>query len=112
MTAADIDVGLVQQVRTSVAAELTRRARAAELSGNRRLHRDDEIALARELVNGELERLARDAIERGESGLDPATEESLAQSVFDHLYQFGRLQPLLDDERIQNIVANGCDHVF
>jgi len=112
MTIADIDAGLVQRLRGSVATELTRRARAAELGGSHRLLRDDEIVLARELLNAELEQLARDAIAQGHSGLDPAAEEALAQAVFDHLYQFGRLQPLLDDERIQNIVANGCDQVF
>jgi len=112
MTVADVDAGLVQQVRMSVATELTRRARAAELAGTRGLQRDDEIALARELVSTELEELARDAIAGGEPGLDSAQEETLARAVFDHLYQFGRLQPLLDNERISNIVANGCDQVF
>jgi Flp pilus assembly CpaF family ATPase len=112
MMAANADADLVQQVRTSVATELTRRARAAELGGTRRLQRDDEIALARELVNTELEHLARHAIAGGTSGLDPGREEAVARAVFDHLYQFGRLQPLLDNERIQNIVANGCDQVF
>ena len=112
MTALDVDAVVVQQVRTAVATELTRRARAVELAGSRRLQRDDEIALARQLVNTELEQLARQAIAAGESGLDPAREDALAQAVFDHLYQFGRLQPLLDNERIQNIVANGCDQVF
>jgi hypothetical protein len=52
MTASNVDAGLVQQVRTSVATELSRRARAAELGGTRRLQRDDEIALARELRAG------------------------------------------------------------
>jgi pilus assembly protein CpaF len=112
MTVTDVDAALVQQIRGKVAAELTQRARAAELRGTRRLQRDDEIALARDLVNAELEQLARDAIAYGHSALDAAAEEALSQAVFDHLYQFGRLQPLLDDERIQNIVANGCDRVF
>ncbi len=112
MTTIDIDAGLVQRLRATVAGELARRARTAELDGTRRLHRDDEIALARALVNTEMERLARDAIAHGQSGLDIDTEEALGQAVLDHLYQFGRLQPLLDDERIQNIVANGCDQVF
>jgi len=112
MTATNVDADLVQQVRTSVATELSRRARAAELGGTRRLQRDDEIALACELVSTELEELARDAIAGGGPGLEPSQEETLARAVFDHLYQFGRLQPLLDDERISNIVANGCDQVF
>lgn len=112
MTAMAADTELVQRLRGTVAAQLTERARSAELSGMQRLARDDEIALARELVNVEIERLAHEAIARGEPGLDTVAEATLARAVFDHLYQFGRLQPLLDDERIQNIVANGCDQVF
>ena len=112
MTALDIDVALARKVRSSVAAELTRRARAVELDGARRLHHDDEVALARQLVNAELENLAREAIAEGREALDPAQEDALARFVFDHLFELGRLQPLLDDEQIQNIMANGCDQVF
>mgnify|MGYP002682656611 CR=1 FL=1 len=32
--------------------------------------------------------------------------------MLDRLFQMGRLQPLLDDDSIQNITANGCDRVF
>ena len=112
MNATDIDVGLVKRIRSAVASELTVRVRTAELEGTRRLQRDDEIALARELVNTQLEELAREAIAHGSAAIDVVTEEALAAAVFDHLFQFGRLQPLLDDQRIQNIVANGCDQVF
>ncbi len=112
MTAIDFDAGLVQRIRGAVATELTLRARAADLDGARRLQHDDEVALARELVNIQLEQLAREALAQGSPTFDAATEEALASAVFDHLFQFGHLQPLLDDQRIQNIVANGCDQVF
>ncbi len=36
----------------------------------------------------------------------------MARAVLDRIFQLGRLQPLLDDERIVNIHANGCDVVF
>lgn len=112
MTLLDLDNALVRRLRTSVAAELTRRARAAEAAGTRRLQGDDEMVLARQLLNSELDVLARDAITGGRPLLDDAAEEALVRAVFDRLFQFGRLQPLLDDERIQNIIANGCDRVF
>ena len=88
MTSTGVDAGLVQQVRMSVATELSRRARAAELGGTRRLPRDDEIALARELVSTELEELARDAIADGEPGLEPCQEELLARAV-PHVHRAG-----------------------
>jgi pilus assembly protein CpaF len=112
VTHAGVDAELVLRLRTAVATELTSRARVADVDGSRRLQRDDEVALARELVNVELEALARDAIANGQTALDSTTEDALARAVLDHIFQFGRLQPLLDDERIQNIVANGCDQVF
>jgi Flp pilus assembly CpaF family ATPase len=107
-----LDEELVRRLRTSVAAELARHARAAEAAGARRLGRDDEVALARQLVAAELETLARDAMATGRRPLDDAGEEALARAVFDRLFQLGRLQPLLDDDRVQNIIANGCDQVF
>src|SRR3546814_5698817 len=48
----------------------------------------------------------------GDPVLAPEQEEALARAVFDRIFQLGRLQPLIDDERIQNIIANGFDQVF
>jgi Flp pilus assembly CpaF family ATPase len=63
-------------------------------------------------VNAQLEELAAEAMLRGKPGLDDSIEDALAKAVLDRLFQLGRLQPLLEDERIQNITANGCDQVF
>ncbi|MEO8698030.1 MAG: ATPase, T2SS/T4P/T4SS family [Acidimicrobiales bacterium] len=112
MTTIDLDDVLVRRIRVSIASELTRRARVAEVDGTRRLQPEDEQALARQLVNAELEQLARQSIAAGAPLRDERDEDEIARAVFDRLFQFGRLQPLLDDERIQNITANGCDQVF
>ena len=112
MTLIDVDDALVRRIRTSVAAELTRRARDVDANGARRLGAADEQALARQLVNAELEQLARDSIAGGRPVLDDEREGEIARAVFDRLFQLGRLQPLLDDASIQNIVANGYDRVF
>ena len=42
----------------------------------------------------------------------PVEEQELAQSVLDALFGLGRLQVLVDDERIENIDINGCDQVW
>lgn len=63
-------------------------------------------------VDEQLERHAIDCLARGAPVLDPAQERLLATTVFHRIFKFGRLQPLLDDERITNIHANGCDVVF
>ena len=112
MTMLDVDDAIVQRIRSTVATELTRRTRAAELHGGRRLSSDDERALARQLVSAELEQLAHDAISSGRNLLDEHDEQEIARAVFDRIFQLGRLQPLLDDERISNIIANGHDQVF
>jgi pilus assembly protein CpaF len=56
--------------------------------------------------------LAGAALAEGRAPLQPADEEALTRAVLDRLFELGRLQPLLDDDRIQNITANGCDRVF
>jgi len=112
MSSVDLDEVLVRRVRACVATELSRQAREAESSGTRRLERDDEVALARQVVNAQLEELAAEAMLGGKPGLDDSMEDALAKAVLDRLFQLGRLQPLLEDERIQNITANGCDQVF
>src|SRR5581483_9775986 len=76
------------------------------------LVRDDQAVLARELINRQLEQHARDCLARNETVLGEDDEEAVARAVFDRIFNLGRLQPLIDDERISNIHANGHDQVF
>lgn len=108
----DLDEVLVRRVRAAVATALTARSSAAQRDGARRLDVDDQMALARTLINEQLELHARQCLSANEPVLTEAQEEALARAVFDRLFQLGRLQPLIDDERINNIVANGYDQVF
>jgi pilus assembly protein CpaF len=106
------DDGLVRTIRAGVATELSKRTSDAQLTRARRLDRDDQAVLARQLINDALEAHARECVERGEPVLSQVQEASVAQAVFDRLFQLGRLQPLIDDERVTNIMANGYDDVF
>ena len=106
------DEELVRTIRSAVAGALTARASDAHLGGTRRLDRDDQSILARQLINDELERHAHDCMANRVPVLTEPQEGLVAQSVFDRLFQLGRLQPLIDDERITNIIANGYDEVF
>ena len=38
-------------------------------------------------------------------------EVAVRQAVFDSVFRAGRLQPLLDDPGVENIIINGCDEV-
>ena len=112
MTAPPPDEGLVRRLRALVATELTTRAGEAQRTTGRRLDQDDQSALARRLIDEHLERHANDCLASGQAVLTEEQEEALARAVFDRIFQLGRLQPLIDDERITNIIANGYDQVF
>ena len=107
-----VEESLVRDLRARVADDLVSHARGTASETGARLRNDDERMLARHLLNRELERLAAAALADGRAPLQQTDEEALARAVFDRLFELGRLQPLLDDDRIQNIVANGCDQVF
>lgn len=106
------DEGLVRRLRTVVATDLATRAGEAQRSTGRRLDQDDQAALARRLIDEQLERHASDCLASHQVVLSEVEEETLARAVFDRIFQLGRLQPLIDDERVMNIIANGFDQVF
>lgn len=105
------DETLVRTLRAEIAEELSTQVRDMAGAG-RHLDRADEEMLTRQLISQRLDRLASDAITSGRPVLDETEEEALARAVFDRLFHLGRLQPLLDDESIQNVVVNGHDRVF
>jgi Flp pilus assembly CpaF family ATPase len=105
------DDTLIRTVRSSVAVELSDEVRRLS-TGGRVVDRADEEMLARRLIDTHLERLATDAIAAGRPVLSQSEETAIAQAVTDRLFNMGRLQPLIDDDQVQNIVANGCDRVF
>jgi len=102
---------LVARFRAAVGQALAERTAAAERSG-RSLDADDQMALARRLLNGELEGYAGERLAAQLPLLSEDEEEALAHAVFDRLFEHGRLQRLLDDERITDIHCNGHDQVF
>lgn len=105
------DDAVVRSMRAEIADELSATVRRLADDGQR-LDSDDEEMLTRQLIAERLERLASEAIASGRPVLSQAEEEALTRAVFDRLFHLGRLQPLLDDESIQNVVANGHDRVF
>jgi type IV secretory pathway ATPase VirB11/archaellum biosynthesis ATPase len=52
-----------------------------------------------------------DALARGLPLRSPEDQEALAQAVFDAVFRLGRLQPLVDDPSIENIMITRCDRV-
>ena len=76
------------------------------------LDADDRREFARQRAFHHLDSLvASRGAANGTPG-SPAEEQELAQAVLDALFGMGRLQVLVDDERIENIDINGCDQVW
>ena len=110
-TVVDLDESLVRSLRTEIADELSDTLRTMA-AGGRHLDTADEEMLTHQLIAQRLERLASSAMAAGHPVLTESGEGELARAVFDRLFHLGRLQPLLDDDSIQNVVANGHDRVF
>jgi pilus assembly protein CpaF len=107
-----MDHGLVKRVRAEVGDRLTEQRRMDAAAGMVPMSGEDERQFARALIAQALEDYARGEIVAGRSPLDAQQEEELAEAVHAALFGVGRLQPLLEDQEIENIDINGCDRVF
>jgi pilus assembly protein CpaF len=81
-------------------------------AGASSLATEDRRELARELVMNRLQRIGAERLAVGERPIDPVQEQNLAHIILDSLFGLGRLQPLVDDPRIENVDVNGCDRVW
>ena len=104
---AGLDWALVAAFRSQASEQLS-----AALGGDRgRLDRQAQRELGRSII---LELLETEAAEQVSAGRDPWTphdQQALATAVFDALLGLGRLQPLVDDDRVENIIITGHDTV-
>jgi Flp pilus assembly CpaF family ATPase len=91
-----------------------RRRVAEDLAGDGAsdLDADDRREFARQRAFLHLDSLAATHDLAAGAPLSPADEQELAQTVLDALFGLGRLQGLVDDDRIENIDINGCDQVW
>jgi Flp pilus assembly CpaF family ATPase len=105
------DRELVDRIRQVVGEALSREAERAE-ARNSRLSGDDRRMLAHKLISDELLRFDTEAMNAGREVLADPSRDELATLVLNELFAFGRLQPLLDDDDVTDVVANGCDQVF
>ena len=89
------------------ATESGRRSRIAA-----RLDKAAQQELGRSIVLDLIESAMAEAVDAGQGSWSPARQQATAQAVFDSLFRLGRLQPLVDDDRIENIVIVGHDNVL
>ncbi|WP_426592615.1 CpaF family protein [Cellulomonas sp. McL0617] len=101
------DLALVREVRSAVAERLAERLKVqrVEAPGARR-------ELARALVATELSERGRDRLRRGSEPWPFEVEMATGQAVMAALFGLGRLQPLIDDQSVENIEVDGHDRVW
>ncbi len=107
-----IDHGLVRRLRSGVAERLGDQRRRDAAAGLAPMSTEDEREYTRSLIIQVLEDHARAEIAGGRTPPSPEEEAALAGAIHSALFGVGRLQPLLDDPRVENIDINGCDQVF
>ena len=102
----DIDWKLVAALRVQVSERLAD-ARAFASWDAAEQHRQGW-----QVIRKLLDEDAADTLARGEQIRPAAEQEALARAVFDAVFRMGRLQPLLDNPRIENIMITRCDRVM
>jgi Flp pilus assembly CpaF family ATPase len=106
------EITVVRRVRREVAERLTRATRAHESATGAVMSAAEQQATTRDLITAALDAYAAEEMNAGRPPLRPDAESRVGRAVADMLLGAGGLQPLLNDERVEDIHANGCDQVF
>jgi Flp pilus assembly CpaF family ATPase len=107
-----MDHSIVKRLRGEVGDQLADQRRRDAASGLQPMSSEDERQFARAIIAQVLEEHARSEITSGRPPPNAQDEEELASAIHAALFGVGRLQPLLEDQQIENIDINGCDRVF
>ena len=102
-----LDWALVAAFRSQASEQLS-----AALSADRgRLNRTAQRELGRSIILELLETAAAEQVSAGQDAWTLAQQQALATAIFDALFGLGRLQPLVDDDHVENIIITGHDTV-
>ena len=102
-----IDWSLVAALRSAASERLM-----AALDLDAHLDRQAQQELGRRIINELLADELVDQTRLGRGAMGRDQQSRLAQAVFDALFRLGRLQPLVDDESVENVTIQGCDDVW
>lgn len=103
----ETDWPLVAALRAQASEQLSQ----AVAADRGRLDRAAQEELGRSIVLDLIESTVADTVNAGGSAWPVAQQDALARVVFDSLFRLGRLQPLVDDDRLENIIIAGHDNV-
>lgn len=102
----------VTQLRAQASDQLTAALEAVDGRLGDRMGEEARRQLGRSIIHELLTEEVAEQVQRGRSGWSVTEQNELAKVIFDALFGLGRLQPLVDDERVENIVIAGCDNVW
>ena len=105
---ASVDWPLVAALRAQASDQLSQ----AVAADRARLDRIAQEELGRTVVLDLIETTVADRVNAGMPTLSGPEQDALARAVFDSLFRLGRLQPLVDDDRVENIIITGHDNVM
>ncbi|RNI24778.1 CpaF family protein [Flexivirga caeni] len=104
---ADIDWALVAAFRKQASDKLL------TALGDERVGLDEQSRreLGRTIILELLEDSAQNAVADGDNAWTLDEQQRLAEAIYNALFGLGRLQPIVDDDEIENVEIYGCDDV-
>ena len=109
--AGSVDPALVRRLQGRVGELLADRRQTARAAG-RPLAAADERQLALAVAADAVAGHVADLLAAGQPAPAPGEQRGLADALHARLFGAGRLQPLLDDPQVEDIIVNGCDEVW
>ena len=106
--APNLDWGLVAALRAQASEQLSQSIAADRA----RLGPASQQELGRSIVLELIDSALADEVNAGGMAWTIAHQDAMARAVFDALFRLGRLQPLVDDDRVENIIITGHDRVM
>ena len=92
-------------------AEASRRL-AENLGSDKDKDPEAERELGKDIIQTILDDAAAEKLHDGETAPGPLEQRAMARAIFDALFGLGRLQPLVDDDSVENIIITGADNVW
>ena len=103
----EIDWQQVALLRSQASDQLT-----AALGEDRGMDPETEREQGRAIIQELLRTTAADRVHDGRQAWSVREQDALAEAVFNSLFGLGRLQPLVDDDSVENIIITGADNVW
>jgi pilus assembly protein CpaF len=102
-----VDWSLVARLRAQASERLS--ASLGDQHGH--MDREAQQQIGRAIIVDLLQTEAQEHLSAGYGSWSTLEQDAVAKAVFDALFGLGRLQPLVDDDRIENIIITGHDTV-